>query len=167
MKTNFISLGYFHRHNFSSNINTGERLPKSSYSAWDKIKMLCVWHLLEMEDASSSLLKETSVNKDLACLQSFHTIRSSKGKNTSITHQVRGEVFCCFFSTEPDVGMTVLLSLAARGEVSFGNFSTYRGSVCWQREKKLEGLVLRYFYIVVGQFSKKKNYYRDKPLSYF
>lgn len=66
-----MSLGFPHWQGFLSNINTAQKLPNSSHSCWDKIRMLCIWHLLEMEGSGSSLWREISlINKTLACFRS-------------------------------------------------------------------------------------------------
>lgn len=125
--------------------------------------MLYIWHLLKMEAASNSILKEASVNKDLACLQSFHTIRRTKGKNTSITHQVIGEVFCCFFITESDVGMAVCFSHWLLMKKSCWEILAHIEQHLVGKEKR-SWKFMRYFYIVISYFPK--DYYKDKPLSF-
>lgn len=68
VKTNFMSLGFPNWHGFLSNVYRAERLPKSSHSRWDKIRMFFTWPLLEMEDSGSSLWRKISlINKTLAC----------------------------------------------------------------------------------------------------
>lgn len=69
-KTNFMSLGFPNWHGFLSNINTAERLPKSSHPCWDKVRMLCTWHLLEMEGSGSFLWRKIFlINKIMACFR--------------------------------------------------------------------------------------------------
>ena len=61
--------------------------------------------------------------------------------------------------------MTVFLSLAAHGKSCLETLAHLEQPFVG-KEKKLEGLFLKYFYIVLGYFPKKRNHYRDKPLSF-
>lgn len=91
VKTNFMSLGFPNWHGFLSNVNRAEGLPKSSHSHWDKIRMLCTWHLLEMEDSGSSLWRKISlINKTLACFRPVISPLTLRVKTTA--SQARQEV---------------------------------------------------------------------------